>query len=110
AAAGTRALARHSPLRRRAARRSGRTVDHQGAGEPSTRSIAAGKRSGTALRAAGLTPPLQPARSVDGVRQIGAISNPVIRNLRITDCYSRLAAAFAARSGGGANWCTYATW
>ena len=45
------------------------------------------------------------------VRGIGAITGPVIRNLEITECYARLAAAFAARSGGpGANWCTYATW
>ena len=48
--------------------------------------------------------------NVDEVRQIAAIANPVIRNLEITDCYSRLAAGFAARSGEGANWCTYATW
>jgi hypothetical protein len=51
------------------------------------------------------TPP-----SVDDVRQIAAIANPVIRNLEITHCYSLLAAAFTARSGDGANWCTYATW
>ena len=44
------------------------------------------------------------------MRKIAAIANPVIRNLEITYCYSRLAAAFAARSGEGANWCTYATW
>jgi hypothetical protein len=50
------------------------------------------------------------APSVEEVRRIVAIANPVIRNLQITDCYSRLAAAFAARSGAGANWCTYATW
>jgi hypothetical protein len=48
--------------------------------------------------------------SVDDVRQIAAISNPIIRNLEITHCYSQLAAAFASRSGEGANWCTYATW
>jgi hypothetical protein len=47
---------------------------------------------------------------VDDVRRIAAIENPVLRNLEITHCYSRLAAAFAARSGDGANWCTYATW
>jgi hypothetical protein len=46
----------------------------------------------------------------DDVQRIVAIENPVIRNLEITYCYSRLAAAFAARSGNGANWCTYATW
>ena len=48
--------------------------------------------------------------SVDDVERIAAIANPVIRNLEITHCYSRLAAAFAARNGEGANWCTYATW
>jgi hypothetical protein len=48
--------------------------------------------------------------SVDDVRRIAAIANPVIRNLEITHCYSRLAAEFTARSGDGANWCTYATW
>jgi hypothetical protein len=45
------------------------------------------------------------------VRRICAIESPVIRNLEITECYARLASAFAVRSGGpGANWCTYATW
>jgi hypothetical protein len=44
------------------------------------------------------------------VERIAAISNPVIRNLQITHCYSLLAAEFASRSGDGANWCTYATW
>jgi hypothetical protein len=47
---------------------------------------------------------------VDDVRRIAMIANPVLRNLEITDCYSRLAAAFATRSGEGANWCTFATW
>ncbi len=56
--------------------------------------------------------PSQPAAapSVEEVRRIVAVANPVIRNLEITDCYSRLAAEFAMRSGEGANWCTYATW
>jgi hypothetical protein len=53
---------------------------------------------------------LTPVPSLDEVRRIAAIANPVIRNLEITHCYSRLAAAFAARNGEGANWCTYATW
>jgi hypothetical protein len=51
-----------------------------------------------------------PAPSVEDVRRIAALENPVVRNLAITQCYSRLAAAFAARGAGGANWCTYATW
>jgi hypothetical protein len=41
------------------------------------------------------------------VEQIAALRDPVIRNLRITECYSRLAAAMES---GCANWCTYATW
>jgi hypothetical protein len=53
---------------------------------------------------------LAPAPSVDEVRRIVAIANPVIRNLEITHCYSRLAAELARTLGDGANWCTYATW
>jgi hypothetical protein len=41
------------------------------------------------------------------VEQIAAVEDPVIRNLQITECYSRLAAAMGSE---GANWCTYATW
>jgi len=51
-----------------------------------------------------------PVPNVEEIREIVAIANPVIRNLRITDCYSRLAAEFTTRSGDGANWCSYATW
>jgi hypothetical protein len=46
----------------------------------------------------------------EDVRRIAAIENPVLRNLEITHAYSLLAAAAAARSGAGANWCTFATW
>jgi hypothetical protein len=45
--------------------------------------------------------------TVAEVEQIAAMTDPVIRNLRITECYSRLAAAMEP---DGANWCTYATW
>ena len=44
------------------------------------------------------------------VRRIAAIGGPVLRNLEITYAYSLLAADVAARSGQGANWCTFATW
>jgi len=54
--------------------------------------------------------PAAPAPSVEDVRRIAALENPVVRNLEITQCYSRLSTAFAARGAGGANWCTYATW
>jgi hypothetical protein len=43
----------------------------------------------------------------DEVEQIAALTDPVVRNLRITECYSRLAAEVDAP---GANWCTFATW
>ena len=46
---------------------------------------------------------------VEEVRWIAGLPDPVIRNLQITECYSRLAAAVAERHAG-ANWCTFATW
>lgn len=51
------------------------------------------------------TPPV-----VAEVDRIAADTDPVIRNLRITHCYHRLARGLAARTGGGANWCTFAVW
>jgi hypothetical protein len=64
--------------------------------------------------------PLEPgARTLAGdisapdVREVTRIAegaNPVIRNLEITECYSRLAAAVIRSSYGCANWCTFATW
>jgi hypothetical protein len=50
------------------------------------------------------------APSVGDIQRIVAIASPVVRNLEITYCYSRLAAACTTRNGEGANWCTYATW
>ncbi|MEZ5351205.1 MAG: hypothetical protein R2762_01085 [Bryobacteraceae bacterium] len=44
------------------------------------------------------------------VKEISGIGDPVVRNLRITECYHRLSSAFADRTGPGANWCTFATW
>jgi hypothetical protein len=44
------------------------------------------------------------------VRRVAALENPVLRNLEITHSYAHLAAAFAERTGEGANWCTYAVW
>jgi hypothetical protein len=44
------------------------------------------------------------------VRRIAAVAAPALRNLQITECYARLAAAMAEREPGGANWCTFATW
>ena len=51
-----------------------------------------------------------PPPTVEEVRRIVAIANPVVRNLEITHCYGRLSAAMAQRTGSCANWCTFATW
>jgi hypothetical protein len=45
--------------------------------------------------------------TVEEVGRIAGLRDPVIRNLQITECYSRLAAGVVS---GGANWCTFATW
>lgn len=44
------------------------------------------------------------------VDQIATLSDPVIRNLQITQCYHELSAVAAERTGQSANWCTFATW
>jgi hypothetical protein len=46
----------------------------------------------------------------EDVKRIAAVADPVIRNLQITESYSRLAAAMAQRTYPCANWCTFATW
>jgi hypothetical protein len=48
--------------------------------------------------------------SPEEVRRITAVEAPALRNLQITECYWRLAAAMGERAPGGANWCTFATW
>ena len=55
-------------------------------------------------------PPAAPAPDVAEVQRIVAIADPVLRNLEITACYSRLAAAMAQRGDPCSNWCTFATW
>jgi hypothetical protein len=47
---------------------------------------------------------------VEDVERIAATDNPVIRNLEITECYADLSAAVRGRTGGSADWCTFATW
>jgi hypothetical protein len=52
-----------------------------------------------------------PVPTVADVERIAAVTDPVVRNLQITQCYCELSRAFAARTDGGpANWCTFATW
>jgi len=42
--------------------------------------------------------------------EIGGLTDPVIRNLRVTWGYHELANAIAARTGPWTNWCALATW
>ncbi|MFE9747785.1 hypothetical protein ACFYOT_23010 [Saccharothrix saharensis] len=51
------------------------------------------------------TPP-----TVADVERIAAHTDPVVRNLQITHCYHELSRALARRTGGSANWCTFAVW
>ena len=48
--------------------------------------------------------------TVGEVDTIAGLTDPVVRNLRITQCYHELSAAVAERVAPGANWCTFATW
>src|SRR5215203_6076072 len=48
--------------------------------------------------------------TVEDVKRIAATTDPVLRNLQITECYCELSTAFAKRTGIMANWCTFATW
>jgi len=51
-----------------------------------------------------------PLPTIHDVQTISAIADPVARNRQITLCYHQLSAAVATRTGGSANWCTFATW
>lgn len=63
---------------------------------------------GSDRTSADVQPDLPP--TAEEVTRISAIADPVIRNLQITECYSRLAAAMAGRTYPCANWCSFATW
>ena len=51
-----------------------------------------------------------PGPSISDIDRIAALPDGVIRNLQITQCYHELALALKERTGGSANWCTFATW
>jgi hypothetical protein len=44
------------------------------------------------------------------VDRIGAVAEPILRNLQITAAYGALSRGFAEWLPGAANWCTFATW
>jgi len=60
--------------------------------------------------AAGLTQPWASPPSVADVERITALTDPVVRNLQITQCYHELSLALGTRTGSHANWCTFAVW
>jgi hypothetical protein len=47
---------------------------------------------------------------ISEVDRIAALTDPVLRNLQITQCYHELALVLAVRTSQSANWCTFATW
>ena len=53
---------------------------------------------------------IPPHPEVEEIDRIAAITNPVIRNLWITDSYCKLSTVISKRTGPIANWCTFATW
>ncbi len=50
------------------------------------------------------------APGVEEIDRIAALDDPILRNLRITQCYGELSGAVAALVGAAANWCTFAVW
>jgi hypothetical protein len=54
--------------------------------------------------------PARPIPTPDHVDAILALTDPVVRNLCITQCYRDLSEAMARRVRTEVNWCTFATW
>jgi hypothetical protein len=48
--------------------------------------------------------------TVEEIDGIARQSDPIVRNLRITQCYSEISQCVAGLIGYSANWCTFATW
>src|SRR5262245_40289074 len=67
-------------------------------------------RAALQVRREGTCYPRSQISLVSHAKVVADIRDPVIRNLQITECYADLAAAMRARTGGWADWCTFATW
>ena len=50
------------------------------------------------------------APTVDEIDRISRLSDPVVRNLQITQCYYQISHLIAPIAAISANWCTFATW
>jgi hypothetical protein len=54
--------------------------------------------------------PQEEVPTLEAVDRIVVLSDPVLRNLQITQAYCELSQALGQWLGRAANWCTYATW
>jgi hypothetical protein len=50
------------------------------------------------------------APTLDEIDRIAGLSNPILRNLQITQSYYEISLSVAGFTGDSANWCTFATW
>ena len=50
------------------------------------------------------------APTLDEIDRIARLSNPILRNLQITQCYYEISQSVSGITGDSANWCTFATW
>ncbi len=48
--------------------------------------------------------------TLDEIDRIAGHSDPILRNLQITQCYHEISQCVAKLIGASANWCTFATW
>jgi hypothetical protein len=48
--------------------------------------------------------------AIPDIERITNVTQPVLRNLLITQCYYELSTVFTVRTGPCANWCTFAVW
>lgn len=48
--------------------------------------------------------------SIGEIEKVSKITEPVSRNLNITQSYFEISRSFASRAGDVSNWCTFATW
>ena len=48
--------------------------------------------------------------TLEEIDRIAGHSDPIVRNLQITQCYYEISQCVARLIGASANWCTFATW
>jgi len=48
--------------------------------------------------------------TIEEIDRIAQLGDPIVRNLKISQCYHEISQCIAALIGPSANWCTFATW